>query len=135
VEAILHKLSLTTLASFVVSFLPAVSPKALKAIGQTVRRWALHHRTDKALQDLARLYNPYIQGWINYYSHFYKSALVPTLRRVDVFLVRWARLKFKRLRWRPQGAREWLERVQSARPALFAHWRFVYVKGRTSGAV
>ena len=113
----------------VVSFLPAVSPKALKAIGQTIRRWALHHRTDKALQDLARLYNPYIQGWINYYSHFYKSALVPTLRRVDVFLVRWARRKFKRLRWRPQGAREWLERVHCANPALFAHWRFMYVKG------
>jgi hypothetical protein len=34
-------------------------------------------------------------------------------RRVDVFLVRWARRKFKRLRWRPRGAREWLERVHA----------------------
>src|SRR5258705_362399 len=31
------------------SFLPAASPKALKAIRQTIRRWALHHRTDKFL--------------------------------------------------------------------------------------
>src|SRR5258707_15377176 len=51
-----------------VSFLPAASPKALKAIRQTVRRWALHRRSDKALEDLARMFNPYIQGWINYYS-------------------------------------------------------------------
>ena len=33
-------------------FLPAASPKALKAISRTIRRWALHHRSDKALQNL-----------------------------------------------------------------------------------
>jgi hypothetical protein len=49
-----------------VLFLPAASPKALKAIRQTVRRWALHRRSDKALEDLARMFN---QGWINYYAH------------------------------------------------------------------
>jgi len=45
----------------------------------------LQTRSDKALDDLARMFNPYIRGWINYYSHFYKSALYPTLRRIDVF--------------------------------------------------
>jgi hypothetical protein len=33
-------------------FLPAASPKALTSISRTVRRWALHHRSDKSLQDL-----------------------------------------------------------------------------------
>ena len=47
---------------------------------------------DKALDDLARMFNPYIRRWINYYSLFYKSALYPTLRRIDGFLVRWARI-------------------------------------------
>ena len=32
-----------------VSFLPAASPDALKAIRQTIRRWELHHRSDMAL--------------------------------------------------------------------------------------
>src|SRR4051794_32422307 len=41
------------------SFLPAASPDALKAIRQTIRRWAFHHRTDKSLGDLARMYRPY----------------------------------------------------------------------------
>ncbi|MGD0291983.1 MAG: group II intron maturase-specific domain-containing protein [Candidatus Binataceae bacterium] len=54
------------------------------------------------------MFNPHIRGWINYYSHFYKSAMYPTLRRIDVFLTRWARRKFKRLRQRPKGARDWL---------------------------
>jgi hypothetical protein len=72
---------------YVTSFLPA-SPKALTEVRQTIRRWALHHRTDKSLEDVARMFRPYIQGWINYYSHFYKSALTPTLHRIDAFLVR-----------------------------------------------
>src|SRR3954451_17354790 len=118
-----------------VSFLPAASPAALKAIRQTIRRWELHHRSDLALEDLAREYNPYIRGWINYYSHFYKSALVWTLRRVDAFLIRWARNKFKRLRLRPRGTREWFARVVRSKPTLFAHWEFLHVGGRTSGAV
>jgi RNA-directed DNA polymerase len=41
-------------------FLPAASPKALTAISRTVRRWALHHRSDNSLQDLAEMYNPCI---------------------------------------------------------------------------
>ena len=71
---------------FGVSFLPAASPKALKAIRQAIRGWSLQTRSDKELDDLARMFNPYIRGWINYYSHFYKSALYPTLRRIDAFL-------------------------------------------------
>ena len=69
-----------------VSFLPAASPKALKAIRQTVRRWALHRRSDKALDDLARMFNPYIQGWINYYGHFYRSSTAADLQRIDAYL-------------------------------------------------
>ena len=120
---------------YVVSFLPGVSPKALKAMGQTLRRWRLHHRSDKSLQDLARLYNSHIRGWINYYRHFYGSALHPVLHRVDAYLVRWARRKFKRLHRRPRWAQQWLARTRRANPDLFAHWRFAYAYGRTSGAV
>ena len=76
------------------------------------------------------MFNPYIQGWINYYSHFYRSELYPTLRRIDAFLIRWARHKYKRLRARTKGAREWLARVIRDSPSLFAHWRFLYVNGR-----
>ncbi len=118
-----------------VSFLPAASPKALKAIRKTVRGWSLQTRSDKALDDLARMFNPYIRGWINYYSHFYKSALYPTLKRIDVFLIRWARRKFKRLRQRPKGARDWLARVVRTSPNLFAHWPLLYGNSRALGAV
>ena len=116
------------------SFLPAASPKALKAIRQAIRGWSLQTRSDKALDDLARMFNPYIRGWINYYSHFYKSELYPTLRRIDAFLVRWARRKFKRLRQRPRVARDWLARVIRSSPDLFAHWPLLYGQGLNTGS-
>jgi RNA-directed DNA polymerase len=116
------------------SFLPAASPKALKAIRQTIRGWSLQTRSDKALDDIARMFNPYIRGWINYYSHFYKSALYPTLRRIDAYLVRWARRKFKRLRQRPKVARDWLVRVIRSSPDLFAHWQLLYGQGPNTGS-
>src|ERR1700687_3921597 len=94
-----------------VSFLPAASHGALKAMRREVRRWGLQNRTDTNLNDLARMVNPSIRGWINYYSHFYKSAMYPTLRRIDVFLIRWARRKFKRLRQQDAGSRDWRGRA------------------------
>ena len=99
-----------------VAFLPAASQAALKAMRQKVRRWSLQRRTDKALDDLARMVNPYIRGWSNYYSHFYKSALYASLRRIDFHLRTWVRRKFKRFRQTPKGAREWLARVIRTNP-------------------
>ena len=75
------------------------------------------------------MFNPYIRGWINYYSHFYKSALHWTLARIDAFLVRWSRYKYKRLRARTAGSRAWFARVVRANPGLFAHWRVLYGDG------
>src|SRR6201987_2743503 len=47
-----------------VSFSPAVSNKALKAVRREVRTWNLPRRSDKSLDDLARMFNPIIRGWI-----------------------------------------------------------------------
>jgi RNA-directed DNA polymerase len=120
---------------FAHSFQPAASPKALKRIGRTVRHWALHHRSDLSLTELAAMYNPCIRGWINYYSHFYPTQLRPTLKRIDAYVIRWARRKFKRLRHRTKGGRDWFDRFRRANPHLFAHWVLCHGNGRTSGAV
>src|SRR5215813_13597668 len=75
-------------------FQPAASPKALKRIGGTIRRWSLHHRSDVSLTELAAMHNPCIRGWIGYYGHFFKTQLRPTLKRIDAYVIRWARRKF-----------------------------------------
>jgi len=119
---------------FGVSFSPAASDKALKTIRQTVRGWALHERSDKSLDDLARMFNATIRGWINYYGRYYKSALYPTLRHIDSILARWAHRKFKSLTRHRRRSQQWLERIARRQPDLFAHWRLLQGRGRTMGA-
>ena len=40
----------------------------------------------------------------------------------------WARRKFERFKQRPKGAREWLARIITINPALFAHWKLLYAR-------
>ena len=111
---------------FFINFSPAVSNKATKAIRQEVRRWNLPVRSDKALDDLARMFNAQIRGWVNYYGVYYKSALYRTLRHIDRKLVLWATRKFKRLRSHKRRADHWPRRIARRQTGLFAHWRLLH---------
>jgi RNA-directed DNA polymerase len=75
---------------YFISFLAAVSEKAAKNIRQEMRGWKLHLRSDKTLTDLARMFNPIIRGWVQYYGRYYRSMLHPVFRPLDRRLVRWA---------------------------------------------
>jgi RNA-directed DNA polymerase len=50
------------------SFVPAISPEALKAKGARLRSLWIHRRTHLSLNDLARWLNPIVAGWMNYYG-------------------------------------------------------------------
>jgi RNA-directed DNA polymerase len=106
-----------------VSFLPAVSPAAMKAMGREIRSWHLARRSDKSLDDLARMFNSIVQGWINYYGRFYRSRLLYFLRRLNRHLTRWACRKYRRLKRRERRAMGWLAEIARRSPRLFAHWR------------
>ena len=109
--------------NYFVGFLPAISPKASKAIRATIRSWRLHRLSDKDLLDLSRMFNPIIRGWLNYYGSYYRSALYPLCDHLNRLLKRWAMRKFKRLRGRQRRAAHWLRRIRRQQPALFAHWQ------------
>lgn len=108
---------------FFVNFTPGVSSKACKAMRQTIRQWRFHLKPDKTLEDISRMFNPVLRGWINYYGRFYKSALYPVLRHMNRALVHWARRKFKRLSRHRRRAEYWLGRIAQREPQLFAHWQ------------
>jgi RNA-directed DNA polymerase len=107
-----------------VSFLPAVSDDAAKAIRHRIKRWRLHLWSDQDLADLAGEINPTVRGWINYYGRFYRTELTPILQHIDVYLVRWAMRKYKRLRARPARANRFLADIAKREPGLFAHWQW-----------
>lgn len=106
---------------FFVSFSPAVSRKAAKEIVSAVRQWKIHKMSDKSLEDLSRMFDGVIRGWVNYYGRFYKSALYPVFSSLNRRLVRWARKKYKRYRHQ-RRATHWLRGLARRQPGLFAHW-------------
>lgn len=108
---------------FFINFSPAVGEKAAKRIRETMSSWKIHLRSDKSLEDILRMLNPVLRGWINYYGSFYKSALYPLFRQLDQSLARWAMRKFKRLRGHQRKATHWLGRISRREPNLFAHWK------------
>jgi len=103
------------------SFAPAMSKDALQAKGSVVRSWRIHRRTTLDLADLAEAINPIVRGWLNYYGAFAPREIYPLLMRINAYLMRWARKKYKRLRSYTR-VRRWWRRVVKRDPKLFAHW-------------
>jgi len=108
---------------FFINFTPGVSNKACKVMRQTIRQWRFHLKPDKTIEDISRMFNPVLRGWINYYGRFYKSALYPVLRHMNRALIQWARRKYKRLSRHRRRAEYWLGRIARREPQLFAHWQ------------
>ena len=108
---------------FFVSFLPAVSSKGAKSVRQTIREWKLAStRNNRSLDDLAKLVNPTVRGWTNYYGRYYPSKWKQVIRHLDRALVAWVCRKYRPYRRRERAAAHWLDRVAERQPSLFAHW-------------
>jgi len=116
--------SKTRSGKYFVNFSPAMSNAATKKICSTMRSWRFHRRSDKSLEDLSRISNSIVRGWINYYGQYYKSALYRTFDIFNCILKRWAMRKYKKLKGQPRRALHWLGRLARRQPAMFAHWQF-----------
>lgn len=105
------------------NFLPAISDKAKKAIRKEVKSWKLQLKVDKKLEDIGGMFNKKIQGWINYYTHFYKSEMYGVLRYINGCLIKWVRRKYKKRKHR-RRAEYWLGSIAKRDRNLFAQWKF-----------
>jgi group II intron reverse transcriptase/maturase len=117
------------------SFSPAISKKAVQKICDEIRSWQLHRRTASSIEDLAKMLNPKLRGWFNYYGRFTPSALRPIERHVGQSLVRWACRKYKKLRGYRVRAWGWLVRFIERQPTLLALWERQRGEVFTMGAV
>jgi hypothetical protein len=106
------------------AFLPAISRDALKDKGRVIRGWRIHLRTTSDLAELAEWVNPVVRGWMNYYGKYYRTEMFALLRRINTYLVRWARRKFKRLR-AFKRVKSWWHGLMQRQSAMFAHWAWM----------
>ncbi|WP_368657192.1 group II intron reverse transcriptase/maturase [Metabacillus halosaccharovorans] len=118
---------------FFTNFLPAIADKAKKAIRKEVRNWRLQLKADKTLQDISNMFNKKIQGWINYYGHFYKSEMYSVLRYINSCLVKWVRRKYKKRKHR-RRAEYWLGAIAQRERKLFAHWKYGIIPAMNNGS-
>lgn len=107
---------------YFINFTPAVSPQASKKMRRTIHDWRIHLKPDKTLEDLSRMFNPVVRGWINYYARFYKSELYGVLKHLNKALVRWVRRKYKKFTRHKMRAIKWLDKIAKREPKLFVHW-------------
>ena len=106
-------------------FLPASSTAAATPIRRTIREWRMAAtRNNQSLEALARLVNPVVRGWLNYYGRFYRSRCVHVLRHLNAALAAWARRKYTRGWRRERASVQWLGRIARRDPHLFALWEF-----------
>ena len=105
------------------SFLPAMSDKAQKEIRKEIRSWKVQLKVDKTLQDIANMFNSKIQGWINYYSHYYKTGICTILQYINTILIKWVKRKYK-TRNSKKRATNWLAEIARRDTKLFAHWKY-----------
>ena len=103
------------------SFSPAASKTAIKSMRGKTRRLNWRNRTDLSLIEIAKLYNPVLIGWKNYYSRFCKSAMDPVWKHFNKTLVRWAMNKYFKKRKKIRAAKL-IQNIAAKQPELFVHW-------------
>ena len=120
--------------AYFVGFTPAVSEKAKTAMKQVIRKWKLQLKTNMSLKDIADTINRIVQGWINYYTHYYKTEFYEVLRYINNCLVKWVRRTYKKRNTRSR-AEHWLGKIAKRDRNLFAHWKFGITPAVGEGAV
>lgn len=109
---------------YFVSFSPAISKKSEISIKDKIRAMKIQSCTGCDIDSMARLLNPTIRGWVNYYGRFRKSALGRICDRIQKNLVKWFKNKFRKLRNSWVRAYNFMRALLKTRPTLFVHWEF-----------
>lgn len=104
------------------SFSPAVSQAAITSMRTKVRKSNVRNRSDLSLKEIAKYFNPILQGWINYYGKFHRTELYAVWWHFNKTLARWAQKKYKTLRGKTKSGK-FIEKIAETDPNLFAHWR------------
>lgn len=109
--------------SMFVNFTPAVSKISLKSMRATIRKLNVRNRTDLSLENIAKWFNPILQGWINYYGQYSRAAMYEIWRHFNKTLVAWVQRKYRGFHKHKTRASRFLEGISKKRPQLFVHWR------------
>jgi RNA-directed DNA polymerase len=107
-------------------FFNGFSPAASKDAGQVLRDRIRNIRMSNksvSIEELARLINPVIRGWYNYFSKFAAGTAKRILTYVNLTIARWVKSKYKSMKGSTLRAMRFLKRIAKCNPNLFYHWQ------------
>ena len=100
-----------------------VSPQALQRMRNRIKAIGLPSLVHFSIEEIARILNPVLRGWIQYYGRFYKTEMISKLYHyLDDRIASWLRQKYKKLRGHRLRGWRLLDRLRRQRSDLFAHW-------------
>ncbi len=108
-----------------------MSRKSKKRILQSLRKLAFHRKSQIGIADIARLLNPKIRGWANYYGKVSIRSLSPVFYQLHHRIIKWVLNKYKRFKGSKHKAVKWLRSILKIEPNLFYHWQLGYKFIRT----
>lgn len=103
----------------IVLFNGAISNTAKTFIRQAIRKVLNPRWINGTLEAFAKVVNPKIRGWINYYGKFFKSRMIRIFIYLDGLLQRWATNKYKTTS--KAETLEKFKRIKEETPVLFYH--------------
>jgi retron-type reverse transcriptase len=76
-----------------------------------------------SIEELAKLVNPVIRGWFNYFSKYAAGSAKRILTYVNLTIARWTKSKYKSMKGSTLKAMRFLKRIAKCNPNLFYHWQ------------
>jgi len=104
---------------FNVSFGPAASQDAKKILREKIRKVVSKKTRSKSIELLAKILNPIVRGWVNYFSLYHTATLSDIAEYANMKLSNWIRRKNK---GSTKQGWKWLTQICKAKPNLFEHW-------------
>lgn len=104
-------------------FTPAVSNDAIKSMIDKIKVSGIKTRSYLSIEEIAYMFNPVLNGWINYYGKYTRSSLYKVLRYFNCTLVNWLARKHKFYKRNKYKAINLLIKIAKFKPNLFVHWK------------
>jgi len=105
-----------------INFDLAISREAKNKIVEELRNTKFHRMSTSTIEDIAKLLNPKLRGWINYYGKYRIYEMAYVFRRLSERLMRWLLNRYKQLKKSVKKAYSWLKNICKNKPTLFVHW-------------
>jgi RNA-directed DNA polymerase len=106
----------------IVLFNGAISNAAKTSIRQAIRKVLNPQWTNGTLEAFAKVLNPKIRGWINYYGKFFKWRMIRIFDYLDGLIHRWIANKYK-ITSKAETLGKF-KRIKEETPVMFYHWKF-----------